>query len=69
MKVLEGIALVFEEVEVSEPGFVICKSSVVPAPFDCSNWCRLPEISMDFAPKLSSPLPLPPPAPLPQASV
>ena len=38
----KGVALVFEEVQISELGFVICETDVVSAPFDCSNWCRPP---------------------------
>ena len=34
---MKGVTLVFEEVEVGQAGFVIHKTNIVPALFDCSN--------------------------------
>ena len=39
---VEGVTLVFEEVEIGEPSFVICKTDIVSAPHDHSDWCRPP---------------------------
>ena len=62
---MKGITLVFEEIEVGEPGFVVCKTNIVSVPFDGSDWCRAPQVSMD--PQAWWPAPLPTPSP--QASL
>ena len=39
---VEGVTLVFEEVEVGKPSFVICETDIVSTPFICSDQCRPP---------------------------
>ena len=39
---MEGVTFLFEEIKMGKSHFIICKTDVVAASFDCGDWFRPP---------------------------